>query len=567
MWWALDIECEAWTEYVYGHAVSEAGESRPLRTAQDLRRWYLSLPPNDIVWAHCGGWYDFLLLVGLCPDLPVVGHIAEGALVEARIAGGATLRDTYPLFPTTLREWTGAKGDLGLPCSCATPCGGYCSIRRDMPAPQRRMMEVYCEQDARALLEALRRDLDAMQAAGVDVYDAHGRPRRTLGAAAWATACRLAGLDPRRGISWGEHDAGRRAYYGGRCEVGRTEAERGHAYDLRRAYTWALRQPVPVGARRVYSGRAAGARYRSGADGVVYAEAWQELGDLALLPHRLRLSHRGRRHTGRLMWSTGAIEGWWPAHALRYAEARGVRIERIHAMHAWDRCEALWAPLADLAEKHRSERWSKWLPNALSGKLAQRPEHTILRVLGHGDAPLVGWLWHGGRVWSRRVRRVAESARPVQAAYVTSYVHQRVTDRLLAHEGRWLYCDTDSAYLLDRDDTDVGEGIGQWRDEGPITAWRALGPKIYRYLDSEGVPRVRARGVPRATWETLDALGRGVSVSREGVARVLSSGGAGLVRTVARYSVTPREGWVGMRRVMRDGTTRAAHRDRDGRYG
>lgn len=574
MWWAFDCECERWSTLAFAAAVASDGTVVRMRTAEDVRRWFRELSADDVVWSHCGGGFDFLLLIGLFETAQWTGRCAGGSLIQARPRGGPDCRDSFALFPFPLAEWAG-KEALDLPCSCGLECGGYCSIRAEgMPRAHRRRLEEYCVSDCRALLEALTRDVAQLEADGFAVMY-QGKPRLSLGSIAWRTAAAMARV-PNKPIEWADIDAGLRCYYGGRCEVFRVRADAGHHYDLRAAYPWALTFPVPCGRRRALGAAQAARAYRAGKPGSYRAVVMLEESAIPQLPHRVRVREKGRAERGRLVWSCGHLDGWWTGYELRAAEERGARVLRVLGAHVWSDEEPLYRPyidrvwaLRDAAERRGDDRWARVLKqaaNSLSGKLAQGADADVVRVQARGEPPPRGWYWHGGRVFSYRLRARPASARPIEAATITARVRIEVYDRLERNADGAIYCDTDSTFLLQRDDRGTGSGLGEWKDKGPITEWLALAPKLMRYRDAEGREEVRARGIPRATWEMLDDLARGVAVTSEGVARLRSSGGRLTAAHVTRSWRDAGSDWCGMRRVLADGTTRPLWRARDGSY-
>lgn len=576
MWWAFDVEAEGFDTFACAAAVSTAGDRLVFRHVDRVRDWYRSLDASDIVWSHGGGGYDFLLLVGIEEDRSWQGRTGGGSLLSCRAHGGADCRDSMALFPLKLSDWTGKKMRLDLPCSCGEPgCEGYCSIRaRGMPRALMRRLIERCVSDCEILLEALVRDIARLRALGLDV-DYQDRPRLTMGSIAWKTAARLAGIDATRSLEWGEYDAGMRARYGGRCEVGQVSAPSGERYDLRMAYPAALTLPVPCGTRRALFGLSASRAYQRGAAGCFHALVYVPEG-LPLVPHRRRFGGRGRGKAGKLLWTTGWLDDWWVREELHALEAYGGRILKIDAAHVWSDEEPLYEPFVDLmwqaraaAQRSGDRAWEticKLGANSLSGKLQQGPERDVLKVQARGDDPPLGWHWHGGRVWSQRLRHVPACARPIEAAVMLARTRVRVLDRMIEHPDTWLYTDTDSFYLTERDDRGVGPGLGEWKYEGSLTRWMALAPKLVRYVDHNGEEQVRARGIPRATWETLDQLARGVTVSRRGVARIRASEGRLKGIEIRRAWGDVNEGWAGMRRVEVNGRTRALHRREEGDY-
>lgn len=611
-YWLYDIETSHWDELVTACAVCDDGTELVLDDgrgrkdkAERAAAWYFSLPKSDIVLAHNGGGFDFIQLVEACqrlrPDKQWTARMAGANVVSCRAKGHAECRDTSRLFPGSLAKWTGSKTDTGLDCVCGQSCGGYCAIRRGLPPKQREWLLEYNLNDCRIALRQFKADIQRLEGEGLAIFDRHGLPRLTFGAVAWHTARQLREDGGSEAIAWRDYDAGRRAYFGGRCEVGRTWLPSfapfgfateivGHRYDVHAMYPWALTLPVPFGRRTSHTGEVAARLFRRGTPGVYHASVDIPETDWPLLPHRYAEARgRERLHRGRLLWSTGRVDGWWTQIELAIAEGYGARILKIDACSTWADFEPVYAPYVeaiyaarDRARNHKDERWAgvlKWYANALSGKLAQRPDSFSLVIDSEIDREVAvqsGLRWLGGNLFARKRRQLSPCSRPVEAAYLTSRARaEKLLPRLIRNAGHVLYCDTDSTYLTRRDDTDVhASQLGSWGYEGEARKWRALAPKLYRYEDEAGARYVRARGIPRPTWDTIDELERGATVRREiGVDKLRSSverGGARGVtfqrRVLERSHHDIATGRVGTRFERPDGSTRPLHRRPDGEY-
>jgi len=578
--WAFDIECENWDTLVLAAAVCEDGTTEVFYDSEDVAEWYLNLDPKDEVIAHNGGGYDFLYLISIMDEFAWSANMAGSSIVSCRVRSHANLRDSFRLFPSSLAKWTGRKDEVGLTCICENDCGGYCAISRSLPPPQMRRLADYCVQDCRALLETWQEDLGRLESEGLSVFNGRGKPRSTIGAVAWNTAAPLAGIDPAAPVSWPDYDAGRLAYYGGRTEVGKTDSTVGHRYDVNAMYPWALTLPVPYGMRESLFGEESSRAYGSGRPGLYNALVEVPETDIPPLPHRYSddAKAQGRLMPGRLLWTTGRFEGWWTFVELAAAERHGAKVLRVKASNHWSHHAAIFKPYVEsiygarrAAKEQGDMRWAgllKWFANSLSGKLAQQPEVTRLVVLPEDENPGEGWHPVAGRVWAQTTRKVASCGRTWAAAYLTSRAREKLLDRMKRHSGAWLYCDTDSTYLVNRDDAGVDQlKLGAWGYEGECNDWTALAPKLYRYRDEDAKEHVRARGVPRPSWATLDAMRAGETVRREmGVHRIKTSGGTFQRRTIARTHHDAFSDRCGTRFVNADGTTRPLHSKGNGEY-
>lgn len=547
----------------------------------DVAHWYETLPKEDEVLSHFGGAYDFLYLISITPHLKWNGGLAGSNLVSCRAKGHARCRDTFRLFPLSLDTWTRQKSEIGLECICGNKCSGYCAISRSLPRAKLEMVRDYCMQDCRALLRTYLQDVERLIDDGLLARNDKGGVRSTIGGVAWHTAATMAQIAPNGRIDWDDYEAGRRGYYGGRNEVGRVRAKHGYRDDVNGMYPWALTQDVPFGTRFSYQGSSASRAFDEHELGIFHAEVEVPESPLPSLPHRYEGETDGRLTKDRLVWATGHMSGYWSGIELRNALDRGVKIKAIISANVWSQQGPLFREYVEhvyacrrRAKENGDDRWAsvlKWFANALSGRLAMRAESTALVVLGPDEDPAEGWEQHGGpdsRVYSITSTRTPSSGMTWVAATLTSRARVKLDRRLARHIESWLYCDTDSTYLVNRDLADVDEyELGMFKYEGEINDWRALAPKLYRYRDENDKWHVRARGVPRATYDAFEALRQGFSVTAEGgVERIKSSGGRFVARTVTRSHLDHGTNRCGTRFILRDGSTRPIHRTADGRY-
>lgn len=548
--WAYDIECADWDKLVLGRAVCSDRTVEKLDTYEAICSWYFSLPPTDLVLSHVGGRYDFLALLAACGHKGEWRGTAAGAsLISLRAKGHAECRDTFAIVPQSLAKWSGLKDSTGLPCICGDDCGGYCSISPTMSAAHRRLLDGYCVQDCRALLDAWDALLDYADMVEIPLTYKKGGARRTVGAVAWALASEYAEKTP---YTWGRYDLERAAYYGGRCEVFRPQAARLERYDINAAYPWALTLPVPVGDPDPRAGASAVAAWRAGAPGLFHA-AWSTDNDwVPSLP---------RRGKGRLVWGAGDGSGWYARPELEAAEESGTDVT-VDAALTYDEApiyKPLMEQLFDLrtrahlrwGPKDWRAEWVKRISNTISGKLAQGTQACTIHVT---DNPKEGWRWLGGRAWAEVNQRISSCARPAQAAYLTARVRARLLRALVVAEPA--YCDTDSCYAIAGRPDILGPGLGEWEHEGPALNWRAPAPKVYRYYTGEKV-KVKGKGFSGLDSPGFDSILAGEPwVIDRGVAGIRTVGAEFKRKHVERY-LRLRPGFVGFRSIGNDGRSLA----------
>ena len=547
----LDIETEAWDRFVLGALLDSNGHYRSTRDPEQLALW-LCRSRGDW-WAHNGGHYDALWFLSVLDgwQTPDVKISLAGSRVTCVELADLRLRDSYALVPMKLADGAqlggAAKLATGFVCDCGKDCGGYCRIKRTMPERDYRTLDSYLEADCRATLAMLRAVADWCAHRDVPM-------RGTIGGTAWADVRQRLGMKPAR---WkpGEYEVARSGYYGGRVEVFQPRADAGFRYDRNSSYPAALVETaLPIGTPRIL-GKAAGAAYRAGSEGIYQAQV--EVPELHIPPLPLRAGER-------LIYPTGKFEGVWTALHLRRAEERGARILRIGYGITWPEAEPVLRPWCEWVWSERKaatgmwSKWIKWLANSLTGKVSQRPDN-MSAMLGrpdktecpggrcdggkhpHGrccDHRCVGkcgaWspIGPSGRIWSRVEWRYPSSGHIQFGAYLTASAEIEL-DRQLCEAGDGaVYCDTDSVYATGELFSKIGAELGEWKCEGKFERWVALAPKLYRYVDPEGDKEtVRAKGMSKLTAAGMRALeGRAAHVVDTGVGSFLSSArrGSGL---------------------------------------
>lgn len=618
MIWSLDIETEAWSTYVLGSAVSEEGHVVDLPTQESMWDWYGSLDASDIAMGHNAGRFDFLALIDSNLHAGWQGSFAGSGLVSLKAEGGAECVDTMRMVPMSLQAWSGAKDSTGLDCDChererdpERGCGGYCRIRADMPSRERQRLRDYCIQDNRALLGAWGRTIARLESEGFLMRTKSGQVRRTVGGAAFHTMIRLCDL-PEKGDErdWTQYDQEIAGYYGGRCEVGRTHFDEGFSADINSAYPWALTQEVPVGRPTWIAGSIEATKALAhGKPGIYTARVWTPEGRAALLPHRSQ--------KGRLLWTTGTVEGSWTDLELHWAVSHGARILEVKRALVFPETRAIYRPYMEhvwaVRDRAKSEHvaechakgldpddedvWTeglgharvvKFFGNAPSGKLAQSPGVARLVIGDHLVPPPFRpghceegckackrkgeWSRLGGtEAWQVTQRPSPPAcARPAQAAYLTSRVRCVLGDGILAMGDDWAYSDTDSNKSRRRlPDGLIGKALGQYKDEGRITRWRCRGPKLYSYDDRLG-RHVRMKGFPRADESTYERAiaGEEIPIDRGvyGIRTAFKREGHAFARRDFSRGLRTDPRVAGSRWVLPDGSTVPLHRDADGTY-
>lgn len=591
--YVLDLETQEWTRYVLGGLYDghdfEAFDWRREDALLDKLR---SLPKGTQVWTWNGGKFDGVWLADRLWKLgaEITVQFAGSAMTRLDIKGGASLRDGCRLYPTSLQAAARLAGiemskDVGLP-------NGYDDIRVGMPPGQLRALTEYLREDCIGTWNAIETMLGMFDAEGFTV-------RGTIGGTAWATARDVCGVDK---ASWrlsSEYKQAREGYYGGRVQVFRPRAERGHRYDIHSAYPAALeRLELPVGPYRCVGSRTASKHYASGKEGIYQATVTVPESFVPPLPLRIG-DHLG--------YPFGEFTGSWSALELRYAESCGTRIERVHAAMVWDKTERVLAPYQrkvwalKRAAKERgdtaAEKLWKFAANSLTGKLAQRPEMEQIiinpaiediklcpgtgRCRGGCSGSCNGWRLKGpANIWGRMSWRIASCGHVQWGAYLTSATRVQLHAQVNAGPDDAVYCDTDSCYALGERTLDVGSELGQWGYDGGFEppppgdpchgepGYVAVAPKSYTYYDGSK-HHVAAKGMPRASAMQLRGMARGEDIAvtddrgilpmKSAMRNVAKSGGSLMQRKVLTRRSHADFVHYGDRIAARDGTTRAQH--------
>jgi hypothetical protein len=486
--------------------------------------------------------------------------VAGSRVVTVRI-GNLTLRDSYALAPLPLAKFAAFGGGAG------KGDFDHSQSHPDMSQDLWRDLETYLERDCRVLADSLRGFFATAHELEIEL-------RPTIGACAFATAQRELGLS-KEPLPPVIYHATRQAYYGGRCQVLRTEAPSGHRYDINSAYPFALAtQSVPLGDPEYYSGADARRAYRYGAEGAFTAAVHVPECHIPSLPVRT---------PNRIAYPLGAFTGCWTGRELRYAESLGVQVEVLSAW-AYAESHVLFGEFMEHFFSYRASVGKntpqglgiKLLINSLTGKFAQSPEtETVhvapdddrVRVCPGGDCEESGacaadrpatrsgrptqccdhrctghcrrWNLLGRGVWSEPVYRIAPNARPIWAAYLTAATRVQLHQMLTA-DGRGgttaVYCDTDSCYATHPRAHGTPDVLGDWSYDGQFRDFRALAPKAYAYDSPDGDPKQACKGVPALNRARFEQYAKGNAVPvRVGVSGLKTAARTG--RLFARAEV------------------------------
>jgi hypothetical protein len=516
----LDIETEDWTKFVVGGLWSDrefvAVQNDPDAFFDELRS------REGTYYAHNLGGYDGKWFLDCCLTKGLSPRVrSNGARVVELKLGKLVLKDSYALFKHSLETFTKgmhvAKQSLGLTCSCGESCGGYCAIRRHMAPARRRRLTEYLQADCESLFEALRHLERWASGNDLDL-------RTTCGASAWVDAKRKLGLTG-NALSTADWEFARQGYYGGRCQVFRTEARAGWETDVSSMYPWALTRELPVGKASRLAGAAAARAYRKGEPGLYHVRVHQE-GWIPVLPVR---------GISRNSYPEGEVEGVYPLPELVHAESCGAEVLAVTEALVWEETEPVMRPWVSAGFKLRREapggksgpvgKFMKDVLNSFSGKMGSRAEKTRWhinpsRIKVHDPdkslpfpCPTLGrdcgrecWQHCTGKcgvmtqvfpgIHTSHAYFIDDCARVEWAAYLTAYARVKLHKQLIGRgQEDAVYCDTDSVFSVEKRQGLKDGVLGAWEDKGAFRDFKALAPKFYSYK-REGKPVRRSKGVP-----------------------------------------------------------------------
>jgi hypothetical protein len=556
-----DIETADWDQFVVGSLWRKDGGIEVYHDEDEFAHALLELPPGWNAWAHAGGRFDVLWLLDWCKRRDKIPNaqirLSGSSIASLAIRKGPVFRDSNRLMPMSLKQactmFEGErKESLSLPCICGRDCGGYCSIRHNMPTEERRRLEDYLVKD----IESLRDTLTAL-----DEYCANNQlvMSGTCASTAWNTAKVSCGLVD---ACWDSraYRFARLGYYGGRTEVGRTIAAKVWRYDRVSAYPAALSLAVPTGEMRlVVDARTVKRVWALERQG--FYRATIDVPDQIAPPLPIRLDNR-------LAYPWGKVTGVWSRDEIQRAEETGAKILSMDSAIVWADEEPLLKPHVEhcfgLREKAKSKSlktWLKFIANSLTGAFAQDPEQDVV-ALGEeyadkqGYEPVGNYDW----IWRRKVYRVSERAHVQWAGVLTARARIEL-NRQIEHAGNdWCYSDTDSVISTRPLTRNVGDSLGGWKFEGEAKDFEAIAPKVYTYVDDGATRFARAKGIPDAVreWDKINA-GKEIALNRGVKSLLVAARGDKLFqKNDGHRTVTRKEQWCGARIRVGD-RTRAPH--------
>lgn len=514
----FDIETSEWDTFVAG-AIYRDGSTEifDYEHENDMIEELMNI--KGTVYAHFGGGFDFLWALDRARETISSDIILRGSLALQAKFGDSLLRDSYALAPMSLAKFSGGTKDtLGLECQCGQNCGGYCRISRMMnPADHKRMIE-YLSQDVKSLWDALEGWEGFCAQHNIDVG-------ATIGASAWQTVRRTAGLPPSELVSWSDtaaaierHKWMRQAYFGGRTEVYQWSAAEAWEHDVHSMYPAMLAyEPMPLGAPRMEYGVYAAHSFEAGKQGIYTAIVNVPEMDYPPLPIRRR---------GRLYFPTGSFGGRWADTELKNAIACGAQVKIIDGLVYPESGIILRDFVEHIFELERVyPEWkhvTKYLRNSLTGKFGTGVDHKA--VVMNPARIENGMDDINGRIFTMQKESLSACGHLEWAIFLTAAARVKQQKQLSIAGNDAIYGDTDSVYSARLLTENTGDGLGEYSKGKHVFGMEIIAPKVYSYRDSKGV-EARAKGISLKKGE-IPEIGRQYP-KKGGVKSLISAARAG----------------------------------------
>ena len=507
------------------------------------------------IYAHNGGRFDFLHLLPLLRltgrsfELLTVGSSIQLLSVNEPGSARAPWRfvDSYRLIPVSLKAATEAFKTTRKLASHDL------SLHEDDPS-----WAEYQKVDCISLYEVLKKYHELVE-------DKLGGEVGITAAATSMRTFRRAYLRSPIKRHTEHHEFVRRAYYGGRVEIHRKQAEGLRYYDINSCYPYVMMGEIPTGDAQTWEGTPTAHQRRKMVGFARASVRVPESDPLPVLPVRA--------NSGRLIFPVGEFEGVWSSAELIRAEERGARV-------TWH--ESVWFETSKALEHFTLDLYSyrdrsradydeslafiaKILLNSLYGKFGMKTDKEKLVVIGPDEEPPEGAIPNTDepdcRVWRVPQEVDAPYIIPQIAAHITAKarLHLHHYAEIALSRGILAYMDTDSI-ITSADMSDYcGTSLGALKDEGAGRLYSGifLQPKVYLLTAGDGSTKVAMKGYRERTADAFRRLQRGESLSYQLLEKVGTMARRGfkngpLMRTVVRQARTEDE----KRIYLEDGSTR-----------
>jgi len=469
--------------------LTDAGEYLEFADTEKLVEHMRSLTTRHIVYAHNGGFFDYMFLQEHLEADDIM--LIKGRLAKARI-GKCELRDSYLILPSSLASFEAGKLEFD-----------YTKLEEEVREEHMDEIREYLQADC----EALMRIVQAFRAEHGDAL--------TLATAAMKHWQRISDINEREGASGPNYEMFEPYYYGGRCQLfvkPQTIREQLVYIDINSAYPHAMATlNHPTGGRivieRSLDNVPEGTPYFVTFRGISYGH----------LPERDIVARypfgEGTYNVTSWEFETGLELGLIEVHEVLKVLYYEDSINFAPYVNHWFDKRKEAKEMGDKAQ----EKICKLFLNSLYGKFAANPKEYMKYTI-QTDAPGEEWwpaerMQDGRAIWARYLERhEMYFYRLATAASITGAVRAKLM-RALAQVEEPLYCDTDSILCRGLGSlTDVGKELGQWDIEmEPIEAHLA-GRKLYALKDAKRNTKVSSKGA-QLTYRDLEKLVQGKEVN------------------------------------------------------
>ncbi len=585
----FDLEASKFDQFVMGGFLDKEGNYTEYWYTEEENLAEKILSIQGTIWAHFGGGYDYKWLLDHAAKRGFKATIicAGSRIVFAKL-GKTILCDSWALIPLKLEKLTkGAgveKAKLQLPCiwrkdsdrECVgfnNNCGGFCSIRKDMPDDFRQKCSEYLKKDCLSLFESL----CAFKAFAAK-HDIDLGP--TIGGSAWKNARRLAKL-PKAEWSFSDYRFVKLSYFGGRTQLyilGLIDVC--EEFDVNGMYPWVLSNfSVPFGEHKRLSGKyKITEAFNNSSPGIYWARVRVPEYHIPPLPIRYGTAKN------RIGYPTGVFDGVWTQPELAYAQSLGTKIIAFHSAIIWESEKIIvedWVKKLFNLRKNVDKRspkgtWLKLYANSLTGKFGMNPDRKVY-LLNSNETPYICNKSHrdgsrclagdhiGDYITSKKSYLLDDCSHIEWAAYLTSYARITLHKQQMAYKEGLdvVYSDTDSVYCLNSRTQNIGDNLGDWQYQGSAEQYIGISPKCYSYYHNpnnchrhgndtcSGSMEVKSKGlrVPKGHRPTF-----GIPYLLDGIVGFKRGARDNkfFTRRQIERVIQPLDGWVGDRIIMKD---------------
>lgn len=297
----------------------------------------------------------------------------------------------------------------------------------------------------------------------------------------------------------------RESYYGGRTEVFKVGLQTNvNEYDVNSLYPYVMSKfSYPDTDKLSFHSFDHNYSKISDREGVANVDISCPNSYIPVLPYR---------YGDKLIFPTGSFTGTYTLPELRFAVQHGCKIDNVNwslttfeTLRPFERHINLLynLRLQYKAQNNPAEQVVKILMNSLYGKFGQRQRGSLgwLREITDDDFnnPINPVNVYEFNETAMVIDSFTSKYTPTYlnvmwAAYITSYARIHLYSLMEQLDFSVYYCDTDAIFTSSTLET--GENLGQVKLEFNTPRAFFISPKFYHYIDSDGNPRYKVKGVP-----------------------------------------------------------------------